>query len=64
MRRKLQVHAELAAADPREDLWQRLAATYPYLVEYQERSQRKIPVAILRPVDAYNTITDSRKSPA
>jgi F420H(2)-dependent quinone reductase len=51
MRRKVNVRAEPAAVKDRADLWQRLAAMYPYFMEYQERTQREIPVIILRPID-------------
>ena len=50
MRHKVQVRAELASVETRDELWQRLAAMYPYFLEYQERTQRKIPIAVLRPV--------------
>jgi hypothetical protein len=30
--------------------WSKLVAMYPYFVDYQQRTQREIPVIILRPV--------------
>ncbi len=51
MRRKMRVEYELAAPEEREDFWRRLVAMYPYFAEYQERTQRKIPVVILKPIE-------------
>ncbi len=31
-------------------LWPRLVAMYPYFVDYQARTQREIPVVVLRPI--------------
>lgn len=51
MRRKIRVRAELAEVDQRDELWGRLCAMYPYFTEYQERTQRQIPIVILSPVE-------------
>lgn len=50
MRQKVRVRAEVAAVGEREALWQRLAAMYPYFLEYQSRTQREIPVVLLKPI--------------
>ncbi len=52
MRRKVRVQYELAVPEEREDFWRRLVAMYPYFAEYQERTQRKIPVIILKPTES------------
>jgi deazaflavin-dependent oxidoreductase (nitroreductase family) len=43
------VEAELATADERPDLWRRLVEMYPYFTDYQQRTNRVIPVVILTP---------------
>lgn len=43
------VAAELAPAENRPDLWQRLVEMYPYFTEYQQRTHREIPVVVLTP---------------
>lgn len=48
--RDLPVHAELAPPDQRPELWRRLVEMYPYFTEYQERTEREIPVVVLTPV--------------
>lgn len=50
MRKQVRVRAEVAPAQDRADLWQRLAAMYPYFLEYQTRTTREIPVIILKPI--------------
>ena len=47
--REIAVRAELAPAEQRGELWQRLVAMYPYFTEYQQRTGREIPVVILTP---------------
>ena len=49
MQRKIRVRAEVATPQARATLWPRLVAMYPYFVDYQERTQREIPVVVLRP---------------
>lgn len=49
MRKQLRVRAEEATAQARDALWPRLVAMYPYFVDYQARTQREIPVVVLRP---------------
>jgi deazaflavin-dependent oxidoreductase (nitroreductase family) len=49
MRAKLRVRAELATPEERAAFWPKLVAMYPYFVDYQQRTQREIPVAVLRP---------------
>ena len=51
LRRKLRVRAEFVPPEDWEKLWLRLAAMYPYFLEYQERTTRQIPLALLRPVE-------------
>ncbi len=50
MRRQVRVRAELASADERDELWRRLVAMYPYFADYQQRTDRQIPVVILTPL--------------
>ena len=45
------VAAELAPRGQREELWDRLVQMYPYFTEYQERTNREIPVILLTPCD-------------
>jgi deazaflavin-dependent oxidoreductase (nitroreductase family) len=51
MRTTVHVRAELASAAERTRHWRELVAMYPYFTEYQERTQREIPVIVLTPVD-------------
>lgn len=51
MQSKVRVHARVAAAHERTHFWNQLVAMYPYFTEYQERTQREIPVVILEPVE-------------
>jgi deazaflavin-dependent oxidoreductase (nitroreductase family) len=50
MDRKVRVRAVLATPSERQSLWPRLVAMYPYFTEYQERTERQIPVVILEPI--------------
>ena len=50
-RQKLLVRADLARVEEREVFWQRLVAMYPSFVDYQQRTQREIPVIVLQPVE-------------
>jgi deazaflavin-dependent oxidoreductase (nitroreductase family) len=49
-RNKVQVRAELAPAEMRERYWTALVAMYPYFTGYQSRTQRQIPIIVLKPV--------------
>ena len=49
MRTKIRVRAEVATPHQRAALWPRLVAMYPYFIDYQARTQREIPVVVLRP---------------
>ncbi|MFN8467658.1 MAG: nitroreductase/quinone reductase family protein [Caldilineaceae bacterium] len=51
MRTKRRVRAEVATPQARAALWPRLVAMYPYFVDYQQRTQREIPVVVLRPIN-------------
>lgn len=48
---KVRVRAVQATPREREDFWPRLVAMYPYFTEYQERTERQIPVIILEPTE-------------
>lgn len=50
-RRKLQVRAEKASLKEKERLWPRLVSMYPGYETYRHRTDREIPVVILRPVE-------------
>lgn len=47
--REIPVRAELAAPEERSELWRRLVEMYPYFTEYQQRTDREIPVIVLNP---------------
>lgn len=51
MRTTVRVRAELASPEERTRYWQELVAMYPYFPEYQERTQREIPIIVLTPVE-------------
>lgn len=51
MRSQTRVRAKVATPDERAHFWTRLVAMYPYFTEYQERTQREIPVVILEPFE-------------
>lgn len=42
-------HARLATAEEREEWWPRCVAAYPPYAEYQEKTDRLIPVFLLEP---------------
>jgi len=50
-RRKLRVRAEEASPEEKERLWPRLVAMYGPYESYQRRTDREIPVVLLRPVE-------------
>jgi deazaflavin-dependent oxidoreductase (nitroreductase family) len=43
------VHATTAAGEERERLWSRMTEVWPAYDEYQERTDREIPVVVLSP---------------
>lgn len=47
--RTVAVRAALADPTERPELWRRLVAMYPYFTEYQQRTDREIPVVVLTP---------------
>jgi len=49
-RKQVKVRAEVADASQRDLLWKRLVAMYPPFAEYQTRTERQIPIIVLRPV--------------
>jgi deazaflavin-dependent oxidoreductase (nitroreductase family) len=49
--RKLRVRAENAAPEEKERLWPRLVAMYSGYEAYRHRTDREIPVVLLRPVE-------------
>jgi F420H(2)-dependent quinone reductase len=49
MRTAVRVRAELASPEERERYWPRLVNMYPYFTEYQQRTQRQIPIVVLTP---------------
>jgi len=48
--RKLHVRAEQASPEEKERLWPKLVAMYRPYEDYQKRTEREIPVVILRPI--------------
>lgn len=48
--RKLRVRAEDASGADRERLWAKAVSMYAGYADYQKRTERQIPVVILRPV--------------
>ena len=50
MRKEVKVRAELAPANMRAHYWQSLVAMYPYFTGYQSRTQRQIPIIVLKPI--------------
>jgi deazaflavin-dependent oxidoreductase (nitroreductase family) len=46
----LRVRAEEAEGDEKRRLWARLVEMYPPYADYQRRTQREIPVLVLRPL--------------
>lgn len=47
--KKLRVRAEEAEGEEKRRLWRRLAAMYPSYESYQRRTDREIPIVVLRP---------------
>ena len=52
--RKLRVWAEKADPEEKERLWPRLVAMYPTYQDYQRRTDREIPVVLLKPIREEN----------
>lgn len=48
--RKVRVRAERARPEEKERLWPKLVAMYGSYEDYQKRTQREIPVVVLRPI--------------
>ena len=48
---KVRVRAVQATPSERQSFWPRLVAMYPYFTEYQERTERQIPVVIHEPIE-------------
>lgn len=48
--KKLRARARVAEGDERETLWKRMVEIYPPYTEYQEKTERQIPVVVLDPV--------------
>jgi deazaflavin-dependent oxidoreductase (nitroreductase family) len=46
----INVEASEAAGPEREELWARLLDVAPFLAQHQEKTQRTIPIVVLRPV--------------
>jgi F420H(2)-dependent quinone reductase len=49
--RTLRVRAEEAKDEEKRRLWRRVVEMYPPYEDYQRRTQREIPVLVLRPVE-------------
>jgi deazaflavin-dependent oxidoreductase (nitroreductase family) len=49
--RTLRVRAEEAKDEEKRRLWRRLVEMYPPYEDYQRRTQREIPVLVLRPIE-------------
>ena len=48
--KELEVNAEIAGSDRRNQLWSRLVELAPFYDNYTKKTSREIPVVILRPV--------------
>jgi F420H(2)-dependent quinone reductase len=48
-----EVHVEAEVADPEEKarLWQKMVEMYPTYDDYQRKTEREIPLLLLRPVE-------------
>ncbi|HEX6291587.1 MAG TPA: nitroreductase family deazaflavin-dependent oxidoreductase [Herpetosiphonaceae bacterium] len=58
--RTLHVKAEDATGEERQRLWERAVRAYGGYADYQKRTDRQIPVVILRPVEAYTENKEQR----
>jgi proline iminopeptidase len=43
--------ARIVTGEERETVWKMMAEVYPPYLEYQERTEREIPVIVLDPVE-------------
>jgi len=50
----LRVRAKKADSEERERLWPKLVAMYPSYEDYRYRTDREIPVALLKPIHEVN----------
>jgi F420H(2)-dependent quinone reductase len=50
--KQLEVDAEVAGSDKRNQLWKQLVKLAPFYGNYEKKTDRKIPVVILHPVHA------------
>jgi deazaflavin-dependent oxidoreductase (nitroreductase family) len=44
------MRADIATAEERARLWPRITGRYPHYADYQKRTEREIPLVLLRPV--------------
>lgn len=49
--KRLRVRAEEVGGEEKHRLWTRLVEMYPSYADYQRKTDREIPVAVLRPTD-------------
>ena len=49
--REVQVEAEVADPEDKTRLWQKMVEMYPAYDAYQEKTEREIPLLVLRPVE-------------
>jgi deazaflavin-dependent oxidoreductase (nitroreductase family) len=49
--REVQVEAEVADPEEKARLWQKMVEMYPAYDDYQRKTEREIPLLILRPVE-------------
>jgi deazaflavin-dependent oxidoreductase (nitroreductase family) len=49
--REVQVEAEVADPEDKPRLWQKMVEMYPTYDAYQEKTEREIPLLVLRPVE-------------
>ena len=49
--REVQVEAEVADPEEKTRLWQKMVEMYPAYDAYQEKTEREIPLLVLRPVE-------------
>ena len=49
--REVQVEAEVADPEDKTRLWQKMVEMYPAYDTYQEKTEREIPLLVLRPVE-------------
>jgi deazaflavin-dependent oxidoreductase (nitroreductase family) len=49
--REVQVKAEVADPEDKARLWQKMVEMYPTYDDYQRKTEREIPLLVLRPVE-------------